>query len=276
MFKTEYVLSTGEKYFREGNDAMYKKVDICGINTALLPKRSNAEIEMLLIRLKNGDLSVKDEFIRSNLRLVLSITQKFSSSNENIDDIFQIGCIGLIKALDNFDLKFNVKFSTYAVPMIIGEIKRYLRDSTSVKVSRSLKDIAYKTLKIKEEAAGKSISNEKIASILGVKEELINDAMQAITEPCSLYENLYQSDNEKTTVMDQVKDEKNNENSWIDNISLREAIKTLSKKEKEIIELRYYKGKTQVQVAAKIGISQAQVSRIEKNALSMLKNEINF
>lgn len=255
---------------------MYKKVDICGINTALLPKRSNAEIEMLLIRLKNGDLSVKDEFIRSNLRLVLSITQKFSSSNENIDDIFQIGCIGLIKALDNFDLKFNVKFSTYAVPMIIGEIKRYLRDSTSVKVSRSLKDIAYKTLKIKEEAAGKSISNEKIASILGVKEELINDAMQAITEPCSLYENLYQSDNEKTTVMDQVKDEKNNENSWIDNISLREAIKTLSKKEKEIIELRYYKGKTQVQVAAKIGISQAQVSRIEKNALSMLKNEINF
>ncbi len=242
----------------------------------MLPKRSNAEIEMLLIRLKNGDLSVKDEFIRSNLRLVLSITQKFSSSNENIDDIFQIGCIGLIKALDNFDLKFNVKFSTYAVPMIIGEIKRYLRDSTSVKVSRSLKDIAYKTLKIKEEAAGKSISNEKIASILGVKEELINDAMQAITEPCSLYENLYQSDNEKTTVMDQVKDEKNNENSWIDNISLREAIKTLSKKEKEIIELRYYKGKTQVQVAAKIGISQAQVSRIEKNALSMLKNEINF
>ncbi len=242
----------------------------------MLPKRNNDEIEMLLLRLKNGDLSVKDEFIHSNLRLVLSITQKFRSSNENMDDIFQIGCIGLIKALDNFDLKFNVKFSTYAVPMIIGEIKRYLRDSTSIKVSRTLKDIAYKTLKIKEEAANKNISNEKIASILGVKEELINDAMRAIAEPCSLYENLYQSENEKTTVMDQIKDEKNNENSWIDNISLREAIKTLSKKEKEIIELRYYKGKTQVQVAAKIGISQAQVSRIEKNALSLLKNEINI
>lgn len=255
---------------------MYKKVDICGINTSMLPKRSNAEIEMLLIRLKKGDLSVKDEFLRSNLRLVLSITQKFSSSNENIDDIFQIGCIGLIKALDNFDLKFNVRFSTYAVPMIAGEIKRYLRDSTSVKVSRSLKDIAYKALKLREEAGGKGISDEKIASMLGVSPEIVNDAMLAITEPCSLYENLYQSDNEKATVMDQVKDEKNNENSWIENISLREAIKSLSEKEKEIIELRYYKGKTQVQVAAKIGISQAQVSRIEKSALVMLKNEMNF
>lgn len=253
---------------------MYKKVEICALSTSSLPKRTPQEIEMMVIRLKNGDNSIKEEFIKSNLRLVLSIVQKFASNKNNMDDIFQIGCIGLIKAIDNFDLKYNVRFSTYAVPMIAGEIKRYLRDSGMIQVSRSVKDVAYKALKIKETLQNENLQNNQIAQILGVDIKQIDEAMKAICEPCSLNDIIYQSDNNEISVINQVKDEKNTEENWVENIALKQALKNLSDREKQIINMRYYKGITQSQVAEKIGISQAQVSRIEKCALDTIRAQL--
>lgn len=253
---------------------MYKRVELCGVSTATLPKKTPQEIEIMIKRLKNGDYTVKDEFIKANLRLVLSIVQKFSANKENIDDIFQIGCIGLIKAIDNFNLKYNVKFSTYAVPMIEGEIKRYLRDSGMLQVSRSVKDIAYRALKLKENFQDENLHNAQIAKILGTDINKVDEAMCALCEPCSLNEVVFQSDNNEISVMNQLKDEKNIEDNWVENIALYQALKNLSDKEKEIIAMRYYKGITQAQVADKIGISQAQVSRIEKSALETIRTQL--
>ncbi|NLW70033.1 MAG: sigma-70 family RNA polymerase sigma factor [Eubacteriaceae bacterium] len=253
---------------------MYKKVEICGISTDSLPKVGQAQTEMMLTRLKNGDESIREEFIRCNLRLVLSVIRKFGYRGENMDDIFQIGCIGLIKAINNFDLKYDVKFSTYAVPMIAGEVKRYLRDAGAIRVSRSIKDVAYKAMKIKESNPSAAKENKDIAQQLGISVKKVDEAMKAICEPASLHEYVFGSDNDGLTVMDQLKDEKNIEDNWVDNIALKEAVASLDEKEMLIINLRYYKGRTQNEVAKKIGISQAQVSRIEKNALAAIKRQM--
>ncbi len=254
---------------------MYKRVDICGVNTAQLPRVTDEQADLMLRKIKSGDKDTKDEFVRANLRLVLSVIQKFSYKNDNIDDIFQIGCIGLIKAIDNFDFKYHVKFSTYAVPMIIGEIRRFLRDSSALRVSRTLKDIAYKALKIRENDTKKEYTNEEIAQILGVNLHDVDEAIKAVCEPCSIYEPVYNDNGESAVIMDQISDGKNTETVWVEDISLNEAISHLAPKEKDIINLRYYYGKTQMQVADKIGISQAQVSRIEKNALTSIKSSID-
>lgn len=255
---------------------MIRKVEICGINTSSLPNLSNKEIEEMLVRIKNGEEDLKAEFIRCNLRLVLSVVQRFSNRNENMDDLFQIGCIGLIKAVDNFDLKFNVTFSTYGVPLIIGEIRRYLRDNGSIRVSRSLKDTAYKALKFKELNKDKNLSNSQIAKKLGIKEKDLNFALDSIVEPCSLYDKMYNDSGDSIYILDQVGDKKNIEEKWTENISLKEAVNKLKGREKEIILKRYYMGKTQIEVAKEIGISQAQVSRLEKNGLNKIKNEITL
>lgn len=253
---------------------MHNKVEICGISTSSLPKMRQKEVEDMLLKLKNGEDDLKDEFIRCNLRLVLSVVQKFNYRNENLDDIFQIGCVGLIKAIDNFDFKYNVKFSTYAVPMIIGEIRRYLRDNSTLRVSRSLKDIAYKALKLKEISNNENITNEEIATLLNLKKNDIDTALEAIIEPFSLYDSVYNDNGDSVVLLDQIKDEKNVEENWIEDIALLEALKTLNDKEKSIINMRYYQGKTQIEVADEIGISQAQVSRIEKCALDRIKKQI--
>ncbi len=253
---------------------MIRKVEICGINTSSLPNLSNKEIEDMLLRIKNGEEDLKNEFIRCNLRLVLSVVQRFSNRNENMDDLFQVGCIGLIKAIDNFDTKFNVKFSTYAVPMIIGEVRRYLRDNGTIRVSRSLKDTAYKALKYKEENKDKNLSNKEIAANLGIKEKDLNFALDSIVEPCSLYDRMYNDNGDSIYLMDQVGDEKNVEENWTEKFSLKEAVDKLRGREKEIIIKRYYMGKTQIEVAKEIGISQAQVSRLEKSGLKNKKKEI--
>ncbi|WP_290771731.1 RNA polymerase sporulation sigma factor SigG [Anaerofustis sp.] len=253
---------------------MIRKVEICGVNTSALPNLNNKEIEKMLIRIKNGEEDLKNEFIRCNLRLVLSVVQRFSNRNENMDDLFQVGCIGLIKAIDNFDTKFNVKFSTYAVPMIIGEVRRYLRDNGTIRVSRSLKDTAYKALKYKEENKDKNLSNKEIAANLGIKEKDLNFALDSIVEPCSLYDRMYNDNGDSIYLMDQVGDEKNVEENWTEKFSLKEAVDKLRGREKEIIIKRYYMGKTQIEVAKEIGISQAQVSRLEKSGLKKIKKEI--
>lgn len=253
---------------------MIRKVEICGINTATLPNLPNKEIESMLIRIKNGEEELKPEFIKSNLRLVLSVVQRFANRNENMDDLFQVGCIGLIKSIDNFDPKFNVKFSTYAVPMIIGELRRYLRDNGTIRVSRSLKDTAYRALKIKEENKNREVSNTEIASKLGIKEKDLNFAMDSIVKPYSLYDKMYNDNGDSLYLIDQIGDEKNIEENWTEKLSIKDAVNKLKGREKEIILMRFYKGKTQIEVANEIGISQAQVSRLEKNALRKIKDEI--
>jgi len=257
---------------QKGKNSMLKKVEISAISTSQLPNLPNTEIEGMLRRIKNGEPELKDEFIRSNLRLILSVVQRFSGRKENMDDLFQIGCIGLIKAIDNFDFSYNVKFSTYAVPMILGEIRRYLRDnSSSIRVSRSLKDIAYKTLKLKEELKKDNLSAEEISKHLNVPVEEVVLALDAIIEPYSLYDTVYNDNGDSIYVLDQVKDKKNKEENWVNKLALTEAVKKLAPKEKKIIDMRYYEGKTQVEVAEEIGISQAQVSRLEKYALERIK-----
>lgn len=253
---------------------MIRKVEICGVNTATLPNLNNKEIEDMLIRIKNGEEDLKNEFIRCNLRLVLSVVQRFSNRNENMDDLFQVGCIGLIKAIDNFDVKFGVKFSTYAVPMIIGEVRRYLRDNGTIRVSRSLKDMAYKALKYKEAHKDTNPTNREIAKKLGVKEKDLNFALDSIVEPCSLYDQMYNDNGDSISLIDQVGDDKNREENWTEKLSLKEAVEKLKGREKEIILKRYYLGRTQIEVANEIGISQAQVSRLEKSGLRKIKNEI--
>ena len=251
------------------------KVEICGVNTSKLPILTNAEKEALFDRIENGDKEARELFIQGNLRLVLSIIQRFNNSSENVDDLFQIGCIGLIKALDNFDRTLGVKFSTYAVPMIIGEIRRYLRDNNSIRVSRSLRDIAYKAIYAKEhltKANQKEPTLCEIASEIGVDAESITVALDAIQSPVSLYEPVFTDGGDTLYVMDQISDKKNKEENWVEEISLNEAIKRLPEREKHIIDLRFFKGRTQMEVAEEVGISQAQVSRLEKNALKSMRN----
>lgn len=251
------------------------KVEICGVNTAKLPLLKNEEKEELFRKIEDGDENARTEYIKGNLRLVLSVIKRFHSSTENVDDLFQIGCIGLIKAIDNFDCSLNVKFSTYAVPMIIGEIRRYLRDSNSIRVSRSLKDTAYKAIYAKESLTRKNAQEPTINEIskeIGISQEDIIYALDAIQSPMSLYEPIYTDGGDTLYVMDQISDKKNKEEVWVEHISLSEAMKKLSDREHEIITLRFFEGKTQMEVADKIGISQAQVSRLEKNALKTMRN----
>lgn len=253
---------------------MINKVEICGVNTSKLPVLTNKEKDELFIRIKQGDEEARNEFIRGNLRLVLSVIQRFYGRGENPDDLFQIGCIGLIKSIDNFDLSQGVQFSTYAVPMIIGEIRRYLRDNNSIRVSRSVRDLAYKTIQFKEKynkEKGKEPTIEEIAKELGVEKEEIAFALDAIQTPVSLQEPIYNDGAESIYIMDQVKDSKNSDENWAENMTIEEALKRLNEKEKKIIIKRYFDGRTQMEVADEIGISQAQVSRLEKNALENIK-----
>ena len=253
------------------------KVEICGVNTSKLPVLKAEEKEELFRRIKEGDEEARELYIKGNLRLVLSVIKRFSNSSENMDDLFQIGCIGLIKAIDNFDTTLNVKFSTYAVPMIIGEIRRYLRDNNSIRVSRSLRDIAYRAIYAKETYMKTNLREPTIAEIaseIGINKEMIVYAMDAIQNPVSLFEPVYTEGGDTLYVMDQISDKKNKEETWVENLSLREAINRLNKRERHIIDLRFYEGKTQMEVAQEIGISQAQVSRLEKGALERIKKQI--
>lgn len=257
---------------------MHYKVEICGVNTSKLPVLNSTKKEELFDRMEKGDKTAREEFIYGNLRLVLSIVQRFGNGNENIDDLFQIGCIGLIKALDNFDRSLNVQFSTYAVPMITGEVRRYLRDSNQIRVSRSLKDIAYKAIMCKESYLKKNQKEptiNEIAEEIGVDKEDIVMAMDAIQTPVSLYEPVYSEGGDTLYVMDQVSDKKNREEKWVQDLSLQEALNRLPNRERGIVELRFFKGRTQMEVAKEVGISQAQVSRLEKNALKIMKNYLS-
>ena len=251
------------------------KVEICGVNTSKLPLLTNEEKAELFQKIQKGDKEAREKFIKGNLRLVLSIIQRFSGSNENIDDLFQIGCIGLMKAIDNFDATLNVKFSTYAVPMIIGEIRRYLRDNNSIRVSRSVRDTAYKAIYAKEammKNSDKEPTIEELAKKLEIPAQDIVFALDAIQSPVSLYEPVYAESGDTLYIMDQISDKKNKEEKWIEEISLKAAIDRLSEREHKIIELRYFEGKTQMEVAQEIDISQAQVSRLEKKALRTMKH----
>lgn len=253
---------------------MINKVEICGVNTATLPLLSNKEKEELFIRIKDGDAEARAKFIQGNLRLVLSVVQRFNGRGENADDLFQIGCIGLIKSIDNFDLSLGVQFSTYAVPMIIGEIRRYLRDNNSIRVSRSVRDLAYKAIQYKEKfnkEKGREPTIEEIAKELGVEKEEIAFSFDAIQDPLSLQEPVYNDGSESIFIMDQIKDNKNSDENWAENMTIAEALRRLNEKEKNIIIRRYFDGRTQMEVAEEIGISQAQVSRLEKNALDHIK-----
>lgn len=258
--------------------ALYK-VEICGVNTSKLPLLSNNEKDELFKRILVGDKEARELYIKGNLRLVLSIIGRFSNSNENVDDLFQIGCIGLMKAIDNFDITQNVKFSTYAVPMIIGEIRRYLRDNNSIRVSRSLRDTAYKAIYAKEALLKRNDREPtvmEIAEEIGMSKEDIVYALDAIQSPVSLYEPVYSEGGDTLYIMDQVSDKKNKEENWVEEISLREALNKLSERERNIIELRFYEGKTQMEVAKEIAISQAQVSRLEKSALKSMKSYLSL
>ena len=251
------------------------KVEICGVNTSKLPVLNAEEKEELFRRIKEGDEQARELYIKGNLRLVLSVIRRFQNSSENADDLFQIGCIGLIKAIDNFDTTLQVKFSTYAVPMIIGEIRRYLRANNSIRVSRSLRDIAYKAIYTRENYMKQYLREPTVTEIaqeIGIEKEMIVYAMDAIQNPVSLFEPVYTEGGDTLYVMDQISDKKNKEERWIENLSLREAMQRLNSREKHIIELRFYEGKTQMEVAQEIGISQAQVSRLEKNALKSMRN----
>ena len=251
------------------------KVEICGVNTSRLPLLTAEEKNTLFERIKKGDKEARELYIKGNLRLVLSVIKRFSSSSENADDLFQIGCIGLMKAIDNFDCTLDVKFSTYAVPMIVGEIRRYLRDNNSIRVSRSLRDTAYKAIYARENLTRQYAREpclSEIATEIGIPDEEIVFALDAIQSPVSLYEPVYTEGGDTLYVMDQISDKKNREELWIEELSLTEAMKKLSDREHYIIELRFFQGKTQMEVADEIGISQAQVSRLEKNALKCMQN----
>ena len=253
---------------------MINKVEICGVNTSKLPVLTNKEKNELLTKIKQGNEEARTTFINGNLRLVLSVIQRFYGRGENADDLFQIGCIGLIKSIDNFDTNQGVQFSTYAVPMIIGEIRRYLRDNNSIRVSRSVRDLAYKAIQYKEKfnkEKGREPSVEEIAKEFGVEREDIAFSFDAIQDPLSLQEPVYNDGSESISIMDQVRDTKNSDEKWAENMTLEEAMRRLGEKEKKIITKRYFDGRTQMEVAEEIGISQAKVSRLEKNALEHIK-----
>ena len=252
----------------------YNKVEICGVNTAKLKTLSSDEKRELLLRVQNGDENAREELVSGNLRLVLSIIQRFSGRRENMDDLFQVGCIGLIKAIDNFDLGKEVELSTYAVPMIIGEIRRYLRDNSALRVSRSLRDLAYRALGAKEKLAATSDHEPTVAEIareLDEPIENVSEALESIVDPVSLYEPMYNDGSDPIYVMDQISDDKCSDEVWLEDIALKEALGKLSPRERAIIEMRYYRGKTQMEIAGEIGISQAQVSRLEKGALDSIR-----
>ena len=253
------------------------KVEICGVQTSQLKTLTEKEMTELLKRIQNGDEAARETFVQGNLRLVLSVIQRFSNRKEPVDDLFQIGCIGLIKAMDNFDLSQNVRFSTYAVPMIIGEIRRYLRDNNAIRVSRSLRDTAYKVLQKRNELCaerGEDVPIEDIAKAMEMPVEEVVFALEAIQDPVSLFEPVYHDGNDAMFVMDQVSDEKNKQENWLETIALSQALQRLAEREQNIIYLRSFNGRTQMEVAEEIGISQAQVSRLEKCALHRLKTQM--
>lgn len=255
----------------------YNKVEICGVNTSDLKVLSDEEKRYLMLRVKDGDANARNELISGNLRLVLSIIQRFSSRADNLDDLFQVGCIGLIKAIDNFNVELEVKFSTYAVPMIIGEVRRYLRDNNSIRVSRSMRDLAYKALQAREELTSENLCEPSINDIskkINEKKEDIVLALEAITEPVSIYEPVYSDSGDTLYILDQLRDSTSDDEIWIEDIALKEAIKKLGEREKRIIDMRFYLGKTQNEIASEIGISQAQVSRLEKGALEQIRRQI--
>ena len=255
----------------------YNKVEICGVNTSELKVLTDAEKKELLCRIKQGDEEARQELISGNLRLVLSVVQRFSGRKENLDDLFQVGCIGLVKAVDNFNTELEVKFSTYAVPMIIGEIRRYLRDNNSIRISRSVRDLAYRALQAKEELIKQKECEptvDDIAAALGESKDTVVRAMEAIVEPISLYEPIYNEGGDSIYVMDQISDNSSSDELWLENIAIAQALRSLDERERTIITLRYYKNKTQMEIAAEIGISQAQVSRLEKGALEQMKKQI--
>lgn len=255
----------------------YNKVEICGVNTSNLKVLSDKEKNELLLKAKSGDQNARQELIYGNLRLVLSIIQRFTNRKENLDDLFQVGCIGLVKAVDNFNTEFDVKFSTYAVPMIIGEIKRYLRDNNAIRISRSVRDLAYRSLQAKEELINEKQSDpsvEEIAARLGENRDAVVRAMEAIIEPISLYEPVFSENGDSLYVMDQLSDTDSSDEIWLENIVLKEAMKKLTERERTIINMRYYKNKTQMEIADEIGISQAQVSRLEKGALEHIRKQL--
>lgn len=253
------------------------KVEICGVDTSTLPVISNERMRELFPLVHSGNQEAREEFIRGNLRLVLSVLQRFHHRCENVDDLFQVGCIGLIKALDNFDVTQNVRFSTYAVPMIIGEIRRYLRDNSAIRVSRSMRDTAYKVLQAREKLMSESQKEptaEQIAQMLGLSREEVVFAMDAISAPVSLYEPIYADDGDAICVMDQMKDEKGGDELWTDCIALKDALTLLDARERRILSLRFCEGKTQMEVSAEVGISQAQVSRLEKGAIETIRKNV--
>lgn len=253
----------------------FNKVEICGVNTSNLKVLKEKEKMELLVRIRQGDMKARDELISGNLRLVLSVIQRFTNRGENLDDLFQVGCIGLIKAIDNFNIDLGVRFSTYSVPMIIGEIRRYLRDNNAVRVSRSMRDTAYHAMQVKERLSLENRQEptvEEIAKELGIKKEEVVLALESIVEPVSLYEPIYNDGGDTIYVMDQIGDQ-NDDRNWLDEIELKEEIKKLSPREKKILNLRFMQGKTQMEVAKEVGISQAQVSRLEKGALKRIKGE---
>lgn len=256
---------------------MQGKVEICGINTAKLKVLKSDESMELLRRMREGDMAAREELISGNLRLVLSVIQRFSGRGENADDLFQVGCIGLIKAIDNFNVDLDVKFSTYGVPMIIGEIRRYLRDNSAIRVSRSVRDMAYRVLQAKEAYLSehqREPTIEQIAEILEVRREDVVMALDAVVDPVSLFEPVYSDGGDTVCVMDQVRDKRNTDEMWLEHIAISDAIAKLSEREQKILDLRFFQGKTQTEVSAEVGISQAQVSRLEKNALNQIKKEL--
>ena len=255
----------------------YNKVELCGVNTSKLKTLTAEEKNELLRKSKNGDMHAREELISGNMRLVLSIIQRFGSRGEDADDLFQVGCIGLIKAIDNFDLDVGVKFSTYAVPMIIGEIRRYLRDNSMIRVSRSQRDLAYRALRVKEELSlrlSRDPTDAEIAAEIEAEPAAVTEALTSITTPLSLYEPVFSEGGDALYLMDQISDDKENDETWIDNIAIGEAMKRLSDRERSIISMRFFRGKTQREIADEIGISQAQVSRIEKGALDRIRRQI--
>ncbi|MBR7150982.1 MAG: RNA polymerase sporulation sigma factor SigG [Clostridia bacterium] len=254
----------------------YNKVEICGVNTSDLKVLGDEEKRDLLRRARGGDEEARRELINGNLRLVLSIIQRFAGRRESMDDLFQVGCIGLVKAVDNFNVELDVKFSTYAVPMIIGEIRRYLRDNNAIRISRSVRDLAYRALQAREELVAEKECEptvDEIASRLGERKESVLHAMEAIVEPISLYEPVFNDNGDALYLMDQLSDSSGTDESWLESIVLREAIKALNERERRIIQLRFYKNKTQMEIAEEIGISQAQVSRLEKGALEKMRRQ---
>ena len=260
-----------------GDFYMLGKVEICGVNTAKLPTLTAAETDALLARAKDGDSLAREKLVEGNLRLVLSVIQRFAGRGENADDLFQVGCVGLLKAVDNFDISQNVRFSTYGVPMIIGEIRRYLRDNSAIRVSRSMRDTAYRVLQAREKLQREQQREptvEQIAHELGIRREEVVFAMDAVCDPVSLFEPIYSDGGDAVCVMDQVRDTKNTDEDWLEQIALKEAMSRLSERERQILALRYSDGKTQMEVSGEIGISQAQVSRLEKNAIKSIKKNM--